>query len=264
MCHKIPQLCDKAALAGCKKVFIGLENINPESLKGSSKDKIRSPNTARCSRPGRESNVLTYAGYILGFPSDTPESIERDIKIIQRELPIDILEFFMLTPPPGSKDHQEMYLKGERLEADTEQIRRGACHRQSSPYDRGPMGRYLPARLASLLHPEPYRNASTSSGRQRHPDQPNVVHDLLLLRDPGLRGRSPTARRNSAAQMPNSAQAGLRARKPAPVHVPSSERSGDDVRPGIAIFLAPPTTEETHRKRSRGQKLHRCRTYRRR
>jgi hypothetical protein len=36
-------------------------------------------------------HVLTYAGYILGFPSDTPESIERDIKIIHRELPIDIL-----------------------------------------------------------------------------------------------------------------------------------------------------------------------------
>ena len=56
--------------------------------------------------------MLTYAGYILGFPADTPESIARDIAIIQRELPIDIMEFFMLTPGPGSQDHQEMYLKG--------------------------------------------------------------------------------------------------------------------------------------------------------
>jgi hypothetical protein len=29
------------------------------------------------------------------------------------------MEFFMLTPLPGSKDHQEMYLRGERMEADT-------------------------------------------------------------------------------------------------------------------------------------------------
>ncbi|HKB42324.1 MAG TPA: hypothetical protein VKD72_38210, partial [Gemmataceae bacterium] len=44
-----------------------------------------------------------------GFPADTPASIERDLKTIQRELPIDILEFFMLTPLPGSADHKALY-----------------------------------------------------------------------------------------------------------------------------------------------------------
>jgi radical SAM superfamily enzyme YgiQ (UPF0313 family) len=34
LCHKIPNFIDKAARAGCKKVFIGLENINPEGFKG--------------------------------------------------------------------------------------------------------------------------------------------------------------------------------------------------------------------------------------
>jgi radical SAM superfamily enzyme YgiQ (UPF0313 family) len=62
--------------------------------------------------------VLSYAGYILGFPNDTPESIERDIRIIQRELPVDILEFFILSPAPGSKDHQEMYLRGDWMAPD--------------------------------------------------------------------------------------------------------------------------------------------------
>ena len=53
---------------------------------------------------------MTYAGYILGFPGDTPASIERDIGIIQRELPIDLLEFFILTPLPGSADHKKLHL----------------------------------------------------------------------------------------------------------------------------------------------------------
>ncbi|MGB6561908.1 MAG: radical SAM protein [Candidatus Binataceae bacterium] len=35
--HRIPNFVAKAARAGCRKVFIGLENINPESLKGASK-----------------------------------------------------------------------------------------------------------------------------------------------------------------------------------------------------------------------------------
>jgi hypothetical protein len=54
----------------------------------------------------REHGAITYAGYILGFPSDTKESILRDVEIIKRELPLDILEFFFLTPLPGSEDHK--------------------------------------------------------------------------------------------------------------------------------------------------------------
>jgi hypothetical protein len=30
-----------------------------------------------------------FAGYILGFSTDTPETIARDIEIIKKELPID-------------------------------------------------------------------------------------------------------------------------------------------------------------------------------
>jgi hypothetical protein len=62
--------------------------------------------------------VLVFAGYIIGFPSDTPESIVRDVKIIQRELPVDFLEFFYLTPLPGSQDHQELFHKGAWMEPD--------------------------------------------------------------------------------------------------------------------------------------------------
>jgi len=65
----------------------------------------------------RKVKVFTFAGYILGFPVDTPESIERDIGIIQRELPIDLLEFFVLTPLPGSRDHQSLYLNGTPMDS---------------------------------------------------------------------------------------------------------------------------------------------------
>jgi hypothetical protein len=61
---------------------------------------------------------LTYAGYILGFPHDTPESIAEDIAIIQNELPLDILEFFCLTPLPGSEDHQTKFKNGDAMDAD--------------------------------------------------------------------------------------------------------------------------------------------------
>ena len=41
--------------------------------------------------------MMTLAGYILGFPGDTPETIRRDIAIVQKELPLDVVEFFCLT-----------------------------------------------------------------------------------------------------------------------------------------------------------------------
>ena len=66
----------------------------------------------------RSVRVITYCGYILGFPTDTPESIKRDIKIIQRELPLDLIEYFILTPLPGSQDHKELYLKGVWMDPD--------------------------------------------------------------------------------------------------------------------------------------------------
>jgi hypothetical protein len=62
--------------------------------------------------------IMTLAGYILGFPADTPESIRRDIKIIQDELPLDVIEFFVLTPLPGSEDHQVLWKKGIEMDPD--------------------------------------------------------------------------------------------------------------------------------------------------
>src|SRR5262245_5004348 len=39
-------------------------------------------------------------------------------KIIQRELPLDILEFFHLTPLPGSEDHQRLWKAGATMDPD--------------------------------------------------------------------------------------------------------------------------------------------------
>jgi hypothetical protein len=61
---------------------------------------------------------MTFAGYILGFENDTPESIRCDLEIIKRELPLDALEFFVLTPLPGSEDHKILYEKNVWMDPD--------------------------------------------------------------------------------------------------------------------------------------------------
>ena len=118
LCHRIPGFIDKAARAGCNAVFIGLENINPESLMGTKKRQNKIWEYREMLQAWKRAKVLTWAGYILGFPHDTPETIARDIEIIKRELPIDILEFFCLTPLPGSEDHKTLHLRGIPMDPD--------------------------------------------------------------------------------------------------------------------------------------------------
>ena len=118
LCHRIPNFIEKSARAGCTAIFLGLENINPESLMGAKKRQNKIWEYRDMLLAWRKQHVMTYAGYILGFPTDTPESIARDIEIIKKELPVDILEFFYLTPLPGSEDHKNLYMKGVPMDPD--------------------------------------------------------------------------------------------------------------------------------------------------
>jgi hypothetical protein len=118
LCHKIPRFVAKAARAGTNKVFIGLENINPGNLLAAKKKQNRIAEYRAMLLAWKDVGCFTYAGYILGFPDDTPESIVRDIKIIQRELPLDLLEFFFLTPLPGSEDHKKLWTAAVPMEPD--------------------------------------------------------------------------------------------------------------------------------------------------
>jgi hypothetical protein len=118
LCHRIPGFIEKAARAGCNQIFVGLESVNPESLQGAKKRQNKIWEYRVMLQAWRKQKVMTWAGLITGFPTDTPESIARDIEIIKKELPLDILEFFFLTPLPGSEDHKVLYHKGVAMDPD--------------------------------------------------------------------------------------------------------------------------------------------------
>jgi hypothetical protein len=118
LCHKLPNFIDKCRRAGVRRVFIGLENINPANLMSAKKKQNKITEYRKMLLDWKRAGIITYAGYILGFPNDTVESIAHDIEVIKKELPVDLLEFFYLTPLPGSEDHKRLFKSGVPMDAD--------------------------------------------------------------------------------------------------------------------------------------------------
>jgi hypothetical protein len=106
-----------AARAGCNQVFFGVESVNRENLR--SEDKFQNQVSeyqdlvAHCHSLG----ITCHAGYMVGLPFDTPASLNQDIAELQRMM-FDSASFYILSPLPGSKDHQRWWNEGRWLESD--------------------------------------------------------------------------------------------------------------------------------------------------
>ena len=187
LCHRIPNFIEKAARAGVKRVFIGLENVSPDNLQAAKKKQNKITEYRMMLLAWKKVGVLTYCGYILGFPNDTPERIKRDIEVIKRELPVDLLEFFYLTPLPGSEDHK---------------IRPQPRLHGASDHVQGGVGPGLPRGLGDLLLGRPCRDDPAPRRRhQRQRRQDHVRAQLVHRLDPH-RGHPPPRGRLRAPQAP--------------------------------------------------------------
>ena len=71
LANKIPGFIEKCRRAGCLRVFIGLENINPDNLLHAKKRQNKVTDYRRMLQAWRDAGVITFCGYILGFPADT-------------------------------------------------------------------------------------------------------------------------------------------------------------------------------------------------
>ncbi len=118
LCHKIPNFIDKCVRAGVDQVFIGLENINPDNLASSKKRQNKITDYRDMFLAWKKHPVVLTAGYIIGFPNDTRDSILNDIDVLKRELPVDILSLSVLTPLPGSEDHKHAVANGTWMDPD--------------------------------------------------------------------------------------------------------------------------------------------------
>jgi hypothetical protein len=115
---KIKEFVAKARRAGCINVFIGMESINPVNLKAAGKNQNHVDEYSELIEAYHSNEISTHVGYIIGFPSDTIDSVRRDIAYLMQEVRPDHASFFMLMPLPGSQDHLVFFQRKTWMDPD--------------------------------------------------------------------------------------------------------------------------------------------------
>ncbi len=94
-----------AARAGCNQGFFGLETMNQKNLRAEGKLQNHVSEYADLVEHCHSLGITCHAGYIIGLDFDTPDSIREDIGQL-KAIGFDSASFYVLTPLPGSEDHQ--------------------------------------------------------------------------------------------------------------------------------------------------------------
>lgn len=94
-----------------------MESVNRQNLRSQEKFQNQVSEykdlVAHCHSLG----IACHAGYILGLPFDTPASLKEDVAELQRMM-FDSASFYILSPLPGSKDHQRWWKERRWMDQD--------------------------------------------------------------------------------------------------------------------------------------------------
>jgi hypothetical protein len=116
--YRMKNFIPKAKKAGCVKVFLGVESLDSETLQAAGKRQNVAASARDCVAAYEAAGISTHAGYIIGFPTDTYESVMRSVDRLMHEVRPSLAAFFMLTPLPGSMDHVKLRRRGEWMAED--------------------------------------------------------------------------------------------------------------------------------------------------
>jgi len=116
---KDPELLRLMADSGCDTLFIGLESINPKTLKAYNK-KQDLQDIISCIREVRDHGIHLHGMFVLGAETDDVQTIRETVDFAQR-LAIDTIQIMILTPLPGTPLFDEMKKTGRLLHTDWSQ-----------------------------------------------------------------------------------------------------------------------------------------------
>ncbi|MGB7137673.1 MAG: hypothetical protein WBD46_20460 [Acidobacteriaceae bacterium] len=114
VCHRLPRFLEKAARAGVRGVHVDLES----GIGASSAESHRAPDSISGYRTmlleWKRVGVVIFARYAVGGRGETAEEVVREVRMLKRELPVDVLEPGSAPPweageKPGAAAWREFY-----------------------------------------------------------------------------------------------------------------------------------------------------------
>jgi len=103
---KDPELLDLMARSGCFVVFVGLESINPATLKAYNKSQTVQ-GIKDCVNNFHRFGIKVHGMFVFGSEEDHYQVIRDTVKV-SRQLDLDSVQYLMLTPLPGTPFYKEM------------------------------------------------------------------------------------------------------------------------------------------------------------
>jgi radical SAM superfamily enzyme YgiQ (UPF0313 family) len=103
---KDPELLNLMAKSGCYMVFVGLESINPATLKAYNKSQTVE-GIKDCVVNFHQFGIKVHGMFIFGSEEDHYQVIRDTVKF-SRQLDLDSLQYLILTPLPGTPFYKEI------------------------------------------------------------------------------------------------------------------------------------------------------------
>lgn len=103
--------------AGCRSLYIGLESLSPDSLRGSNKLHNKVSDYRKRLRYLHDNGIIVMSIFLVGLDGDTPEYI-RNLPDLVHDIGVDVPVFSFAAPIEGTPFHQELRDSGRLLTGD--------------------------------------------------------------------------------------------------------------------------------------------------
>jgi len=120
-----PEFVDLLGRGRCYEMFVGVETFDKNALKQANKFHNKPDSYNQIIKLCRKATIQSHFSNIIGFPSDTVESIHEQSNTIQLLNP-SLASFNILTPIPGTEQYEDYKSKGLLTEKNMDRID-GTC-----------------------------------------------------------------------------------------------------------------------------------------
>lgn len=106
-----------AAASGCKGLFIGFESISEASLGEINKSQNKIKFYEKAIKKIHQFGIAIEGAFIFGFDHDDKSIFRKTVKFIEK-VKLDVIQFTILTPLPGTKLHEKLEKEGRIIDRD--------------------------------------------------------------------------------------------------------------------------------------------------